>query len=77
MRTALLSITLNIKSYSLPRRYIIILMALVPVLGLLSVVLNLVIARYFTTRQEAVSSVYLVISYVNVLVGVVAFLHTG
>ena len=52
-------------------------MALVPLLGLLSVVLNLVIARYFSTRQEAVSSVYLAISYVNVLVGVVAFLHTG
>ena len=52
-------------------------MALVPVLGLLAVVLNLVVSRFFSERQEAISSLYLVISYVNVLVGIVAFLHTG
>ena len=65
-------------SVSIPLyRYIIILMALVPVLGLIAVVLNLVVSRFFSERQEAVSSVYLVISYINVLVGIVALLHTG
>ena len=52
-------------------------MALVPILGLVAVVLNLAVSRFFTERQEAISSLYLVISYVNVLVGIVAFLHTG
>ena len=52
-------------------------MALVPILGLLSVILNLVVSRFFSQAQEAISSVYLVISYVNVLVGIVALLHTG